>query len=56
MPTLTTQGNLPRQAEVYEYTGAYSYGEQDRGDYLSKTLSNLTVSTGHYTTETGGKC
>ena len=36
IPTLTTQGNLPQQAEVYEYTGAYTYGEQDRGDHLSK--------------------
>ncbi|KLU22963.1 hypothetical protein EOS_27955 [Caballeronia mineralivorans PML1(12)] len=35
-PTLTTQGNLPQQAEVYEYTGAYTYGKQDRGDALSK--------------------
>lgn len=36
VPTLPTQGNLPEQAEVYEYTGAYTYGEQDRGDALSK--------------------
>ncbi len=36
IPTLTTQGNLPQQAEVYEYTGAYTYGDQDRGDQLSK--------------------
>ncbi|MGF6993828.1 type VI secretion system Vgr family protein [Paraburkholderia sp. GAS32] len=36
VPTLTTQGNLPQQAEVYEYTGAYTYGQQDRGDQLSK--------------------
>ncbi|MBN3767939.1 phage late control D family protein, partial [Burkholderia sp. Ac-20365] len=36
VPTMTTQGNLPAQAEVYEYTGAYSYGAQDRGDHLSK--------------------
>jgi type VI secretion system secreted protein VgrG len=36
-PTLTTQGNLPQQAEVYEYTGAYTYGSQDRGDALSKS-------------------
>jgi len=35
-PTLTTQGNLPQQAEVYEYTGAYTYAKQDRGDALSK--------------------
>jgi type VI secretion system secreted protein VgrG len=35
-PTLTSQGNLPQQAEVYEYTGAYTYGSQDRGDALSK--------------------
>uniref|UniRef100_UPI0015913D7E DUF2345 domain-containing protein n=4 Tax=Paraburkholderia tropica TaxID=92647 RepID=UPI0015913D7E len=31
-----TQGNLPQQAEVYEYTGAYTYGEQSRGDTLSE--------------------
>ena len=36
IPTLPTQGNLPQQAEVYEYTGAYTYGSQDRGDTLSK--------------------
>jgi type VI secretion system secreted protein VgrG len=36
IPTLTTQGDLPQQAEVYEYTGAYTYNEQDRGDHLSK--------------------
>jgi type VI secretion system secreted protein VgrG len=36
VPTLATQGNLPQQAEVYEYTGAYTYGQQDRGDHLSK--------------------
>jgi type VI secretion system secreted protein VgrG len=35
-PTLTTQGDLPAQAEVYEYTGAYTYDPQDRGDHLSK--------------------
>jgi type VI secretion system secreted protein VgrG len=36
VPTLATQGDLPQQAEVYEYTGAYTYGQQDRGDHLSK--------------------
>jgi len=36
IPTLPTQGNLPQQAEVYEYTGAYTYDKQDRGDSLSK--------------------
>ncbi|MGN8112313.1 type VI secretion system Vgr family protein [Paraburkholderia sp. 22098] len=36
IPTLPTQGNLPQQAEVYEYTGAYTYGNQDRGVALSK--------------------
>ncbi|MBT2791699.1 type VI secretion system Vgr family protein [Paraburkholderia strydomiana] len=36
VPTLTTQGDLPQQAEVYEYTGAYTYGQQDRGDHLTK--------------------
>src|SRR5690349_7505650 len=35
-PTMPSQGALPAQAEVYEYTGAYTYGEQDRGDQLSR--------------------
>ncbi len=30
------QGNLPEQTEVYEYTGAYTYDRQDRGEHLSK--------------------
>ncbi|MBT2791695.1 type VI secretion system Vgr family protein [Paraburkholderia strydomiana] len=36
VPTLGTQGDLPQQAEVYEYTGAYTYAQQERGDHLSK--------------------
>ncbi|WP_260854367.1 type VI secretion system Vgr family protein [Paraburkholderia sp. BCC1884] len=36
VPTLATQGALPQQAEVYEYTGAYTYREQSRGDALSE--------------------
>ncbi|HEV3429628.1 MAG TPA: type VI secretion system Vgr family protein [Paraburkholderia sp.] len=36
VPTLTTQGDLPQQAEVYEYTGAYTYGAQPDGDRLSR--------------------
>ncbi|MGF6768120.1 type VI secretion system secreted protein VgrG [Paraburkholderia sp. GAS199] len=36
VPTLTTQGELPQQAEVYEYTGAYTYGQQERGEQLSR--------------------
>ncbi|RQH08477.1 type VI secretion system Vgr family protein [Paraburkholderia dinghuensis] len=36
IPTHPTQGDLPQQAEVYEYTGAYTYRSQDRGDALSK--------------------
>ncbi len=36
VPMLTTHGDLPQQAEVYEYTGAYTYGEQSRGDALSE--------------------
>ncbi|PQV44568.1 type VI secretion system Vgr family protein [Paraburkholderia sp. BL21I4N1] len=36
IPTLATQGELPQQAEVYEYTGAYTYGKQDRGDQLAR--------------------
>ncbi|WP_322071712.1 type VI secretion system Vgr family protein [Paraburkholderia bannensis] len=35
-PTLGNQGALPEQAEVYEYTGAYSYLESSRGDQLTK--------------------
>nr|WP_269504304.1 type VI secretion system Vgr family protein [Burkholderia sp. IMCC1007] len=36
IPTMPDQGELPLQTEVYEYTGAYSYQKQDRGDALSK--------------------
>ncbi|MEK6347013.1 MAG: type VI secretion system Vgr family protein [Burkholderia sp.] len=36
LPTMVGQGNLPQQAEVYEYTGAYTYAQQDRGEQLSK--------------------
>jgi len=35
VPTMPNQGGLPEQAEVYEYTGAYTYAKQDRGDQLS---------------------
>lgn len=34
--TIPNQGALPYQAEVYEYTGAYTYSKQDRGDRLSR--------------------
>ncbi|WP_322004238.1 type VI secretion system Vgr family protein [Paraburkholderia tropica] len=37
VPTHANQGDLPQQAEVYEYTGAYTYGDQSRGDTLSET-------------------
>ncbi|WP_321932220.1 type VI secretion system Vgr family protein [Paraburkholderia guartelaensis] len=36
LPTMPGQGNLPEQAEVYEYTGAYTYLDQARGEQLSK--------------------
>jgi type VI secretion system secreted protein VgrG len=36
IPTVGNQGSLPSQAEVYEYSGAYTYREQERGDALSK--------------------
>ncbi|WP_322048149.1 type VI secretion system Vgr family protein [Paraburkholderia sp. J67] len=36
VPTMANQGSLPSQAEVYEYTGGYTYAEQSRGDELSK--------------------
>ncbi|KVM80470.1 type VI secretion protein [Burkholderia ubonensis] len=35
-PTVANQGDLPQQAEVYEYTGPYTYLEDDRGDRLTK--------------------
>jgi type VI secretion system secreted protein VgrG len=35
LPTMPNQGALPDQAEIYEYTGAYTYPKQDRGDQLS---------------------
>lgn len=34
--TLSNHGSLPAQAEVYEYTGAYTHLSQDRGDHLSE--------------------
>ena len=36
LPTKAGQGNLPERAEVYEYTGAYTYGRHDRGEQLSR--------------------
>ncbi|KFG97690.1 type VI secretion protein [Burkholderia paludis] len=36
-PTMPNQGELPDQAEVYQYTGAYTFLSQERGDTLSKT-------------------
>jgi type VI secretion system secreted protein VgrG len=36
VPTMSNQGTLPYQTEVYEYTGAYTYSEQGRGDQLSR--------------------
>ncbi|AOK15518.1 Rhs element Vgr protein [Burkholderia cepacia] len=36
LPTMGTQGELPDQLEVYEYTGAYTYLDQSRGDHLTK--------------------
>ncbi|MBN3815943.1 type VI secretion system tip protein VgrG [Paraburkholderia sp. Se-20369] len=36
MPTAGNQGALPNQLEVYEYTGAYTYLEPQRGDKLSR--------------------
>jgi type VI secretion system secreted protein VgrG len=34
LPTVSHE--LPEQLEMYEYTGPYSYFEQDRGDHLAK--------------------
>ncbi|WP_414449169.1 type VI secretion system Vgr family protein [Burkholderia sp. 22PA0099] len=36
LPTMANQGSLPEQAEVYEYTGAYTYQDQARGESLSR--------------------
>jgi type VI secretion system secreted protein VgrG len=36
IPTMPDQGALPEQAEVYEYTGAYTYADHARGDTLSR--------------------
>ncbi|KVP76534.1 type VI secretion protein [Burkholderia ubonensis] len=36
VPTMPGQGALPDQLEVYEYTGAYTYLDQTRGDHLTK--------------------
>lgn len=36
LPTKAGQGDLPGQAEIYEYTGAYTYPGQARGEHLSK--------------------
>ncbi|KWB62462.1 type VI secretion protein [Burkholderia ubonensis] len=35
-PTVANQGDLPQQAEVYEYTGPYTFQQDDRGDQLTK--------------------
>ncbi|KVP96834.1 type VI secretion protein [Burkholderia ubonensis] len=35
-PTVENQGDLPQQAEVYEYTGPYTYLDEDRGNQLTK--------------------
>ncbi|WP_460908527.1 type VI secretion system Vgr family protein, partial [Paraburkholderia jirisanensis] len=34
--TMPNQGSLPDQMEVYEYTGAYSHLDFDRGDHLNR--------------------
>lgn len=34
--TMPNQGRLPEQMEVYEYTGAYSHLDFDRGDHLNR--------------------
>jgi len=36
VPTMRDQGPLPCQAEIYEYTGAYTYSKRDRGEHLSR--------------------
>ncbi|MGV2292992.1 type VI secretion system Vgr family protein [Trinickia sp. YCB016] len=36
LPTRPNQGDLPNQLEIYSYTGAYTYSDQDRGDHLTQ--------------------
>jgi type VI secretion system secreted protein VgrG len=36
LPTRPNQGELPNQLEIYSYTGAYTYSDQDRGDHLTQ--------------------
>ncbi len=36
LPTMPGQGDLPEQTEVYEYTGAYTWLDQTRGEQLSR--------------------
>ncbi|AIO33285.1 Rhs element Vgr family protein [Burkholderia cenocepacia] len=36
LPTKAGQGDLPEQTEIYEYTGAYTYPGQERGEHLSR--------------------
>ncbi|WP_144141305.1 type VI secretion system Vgr family protein [Paraburkholderia sp. BCC1884] len=54
VPTLPTHGNLPFQAEVYEYTGAYTHLSQDRGDHLSKVRMEEWESRAKRFTAVGG--
>ncbi|AJK46003.1 type VI secretion system Vgr family protein [Burkholderia plantarii] len=35
-PTMGRQGEVPDQLEVYDYTGAYTFGDQSRGDRLAQ--------------------
>ncbi|OXI91313.1 Rhs element Vgr protein [Burkholderia sp. AU33423] len=35
LPTMGGQGELPDQLEIYEYTGAYTFQQQQHGDRLS---------------------
>ena len=35
-PTVAGQGDLPQQAEVYEYSGPYTYQDEGRGEQLTK--------------------
>lgn len=36
LPSRPDQGDLPSQLEIYSYTGAYTYSDQDRGDHLTQ--------------------
>ncbi|WP_321813911.1 MULTISPECIES: type VI secretion system Vgr family protein [unclassified Paraburkholderia] len=52
IPTLSHE--LPDELEIYEYTGPYTYLEQDRGDHLNKLRMEEWESRAKRFYETGG--